>query len=52
MTSVMHRRTFMGTPAGGLLAAPLSAEAQQPARRLPSACWLISLISESSTVSF
>ena len=28
----MHRRTFMGTPAGGLLAAPLSAEAQQPAR--------------------
>ncbi|HEX9531933.1 MAG TPA: hypothetical protein VGA58_04065 [bacterium] len=32
MTSVMDRRTFMGTLAGGLLAAPLAAEAQQPAR--------------------
>jgi len=28
----MDRRTFMGTLAGGLLAAPLAAEAQQPAR--------------------
>ena len=27
----MDRRTFMGTLAGGLLAAPLAAEAQQPA---------------------
>ncbi len=28
MASVMDRRTFLGTLAGGLLAAPLAAEAQ------------------------
>jgi ABC-type uncharacterized transport system substrate-binding protein len=28
----MHRRAFLGTLAGGLLAAPLAAEAQQPAK--------------------
>jgi hypothetical protein len=28
----MDRRTFMGTLAGGLLVAPLAAEALQPAR--------------------
>jgi len=32
MTSVMERRTFLGTLAGGFLTAPLAAQAQTPAR--------------------
>jgi hypothetical protein len=32
MTSVMDRRVFIGTLTGGLLAAPLAAEAQQAAK--------------------
>jgi len=32
MTSVMHRRAFLGTVAGGLLAVPLVVDAQQAAR--------------------
>ena len=35
----MERRTFIATLAGGLLAAPLAAEAQ-PARKLPQLCFL------------
>ncbi len=36
----MNRRAFIGTLAGGLLAAPLDAEAQ-PAKKLPRLCFLI-----------
>jgi hypothetical protein len=32
MTSMMDRRAFIGTLAGGLLVAPLAAEVQQTAR--------------------
>jgi len=39
MRRVMERRTFIATLAGGLLAAPLAAEAQ-PARKLPQLCFL------------
>jgi hypothetical protein len=35
----MERRTFLGMIAGGLLAAPLAAEAQQTGRSIASACW-------------
>ncbi len=35
----MHRRTFLGTLAGGLLAAPLAAEGQQ-AGKIPRLCFL------------
>src|SRR2546430_17579180 len=34
MTSVVHRRAFLGAMAGGLLAAPVIVEAQQPTKYL------------------
>jgi putative ABC transport system substrate-binding protein len=43
----MDRRAFIGTVAGGLLAAPLAAEAQQPAGKIPR-IGLLSLGSPSS----